>query len=921
MHTLSRQIAAILIVILGSSFLANAQEYRSGVVLFKVKPVHHQLCKVDIVQDKHVQQVLSAHKTHSLRKVFPRHQHVDDVNRWGNKLVDISTIYEVSFGPGVRVDKLMDDLNRCEIIAYADRRPVYKTAYTPNDSIHGQQYYLTRIDALNAWNISRGDSSITIGIVDTGWDTDHKDLMGNVQVNRQEPINGVDDDGDGYIDNRYGWDITMNDNDAGTTALHHGVWVTGVAAAQADNTSGIAGTGFDCRFLPVKVADDGQGLLIFPYEGIVYAADHGAQVINCSWGGFGGGPFGQDIVNYATINRNALVVGAAGNNANDKRFFPAAYENVLSVINTDQNDSLYFSSSYGNWVDIAAPGADLLTTFDQGTYSMTSGTSIAAPVVSGCAGIVGFHFPGYNAGQIGARLKATADNINASNDPSLLGKLGAGRVNLFQALNATSLKWAELCRHSITDGNDGDLNPSDSIFLTGYWCNYLDPVGSMTATITVLSTDATVLDGTSTLAAANTLDTVNNAGDPFVLKLVPGVGENIALPLEITLTDGINVWKNYLYLRVNRDYIHIHPNNITTTLTSHSRIGYRDDNRANGVGFKYKFGYSDMYEGGLMLCDTNGIVADNLTGDSGADIDFASWVRVKNTTPQVAAFEYKGIFNDFHLPSRLNVDVEHFTHAYTTPADSNYIIQVFKIHNIGSTTLEGVHAGFFMDWDIFNSAMNRAGTDVGNQLGYACNFDSTYFWYGVKLLSGGNFRHYAFDIVGGGLGGIDISDGFSSSEKHNALRISRNAAGSLIQGNDVASLVSTGPYTIAANDTVIVAFALIAGDTITDLQASAVSAQTRYNADALGVHNVSRETRIDLFPNPFSDVFTLKSSVDLNRLTVVSLTGEIVKEVDLPSNTKSFQVNVEQLAAGTYLLKVEDVHGVSMHRVIKMERP
>ncbi len=913
-------ILGLLVFLIGASNV-KAQEYWPGVAIFKVKPGEHQKCKMDVVQDAHLQQVLQSHSVTSLRKVFPRHQHVEDVNRWNKKLVDLSTIYEVKVGAGVKMDKFLDDLQRCEIIQYVDQRPVFKTAYTPNDSIVGNQYWLNRIDAFNAWNISRGDSSITIGIVDTGWDTDHKDLMGNVQVNRQEPINGVDDDGDGYIDNRYGWDITMDDNDAGSTALHHGVWVTGVAAAQADNVSGIAGAGFDCRFLPVKVSNDGQGLLIYPYEGIVYAADHGAQVINCSWGGFSGGPFGQDIVNYATVNRNALVVGAAGNNQNDKRFFPAAYDNVLSVINTDQNDSLYFSSTYGNWVDIAAPGTDLLTTFDQGTYSMTSGTSIAAPVVSGCAGIVAFHFPGYSAGQIGARLKATADNINASNDPSLLGKLGAGRVNLFQALNATSLKWAELCRHEVTDGNDDDLNPSDSIFLTGYWCNYLDPVGPMTATLTVLSTDATVIDGTSTFGAANTLDTVTNGGDPFVLRLVPGVSENTAIPLEITLTDGTNVWKNYLYLRVNRDYLHIHHNNITTTLTSHSRIGYRDHNRANGVGFKYRFGYSDMYEGGLLLCDTTGKVADNVSGDSGADVDFVSWVRVKKSPPHAASFEYKGTFTDFNMTSRLNVDVEHFTHAYSTPGDSNYIVQVFKIHNIGTSPLEGVYAGFFMDWDIYNSSMNRAGTDPANQLGYAMNFDSTYTWYGIKLLSGGNFRHYAFDIVGGGLGGIDISDGFSSAEKHNAMRASRTSAGGLIQGNDVASLVSTGPYTIAANDTLIVAFALLAGDTLTDLQTSAVNAQNKYTGDALGVADIAKAPQVKLFPNPFSNVITVAAEQELKRITLISIQGKKLKEINLSANTKSQCLELSELAAGTYILSVEFKDGVSSRQIVKMERP
>lgn len=906
--------SAILFAGLATSLFG--QEYMENRLILKVKDAYGDICAPHLIKNNLFQKELVQLNNAKVKLVFPHLKKVSE-----RPSVNLQQIYELSWVGKTDIRKLKIRLESNPIFEYVDNRYIHQLCYTPNDSLITDQYYLGKINAYNAWNVDKGDTAITIGIIDTGWDVDHKDLKNKVQVNYSDPINGIDDDGDGYTDNYLGWDLAENDNDPASFVLHHGVSVAGLAAAESDNASGIAGVGFKCRFLPIKIANDLDGGLIYAYEGIVYAAEHGCDIINCSWGSSGSGPFGQDVIDYVTSTYNCVVIGAAGNNANESRFFPAAYNNVLSVINTGPNDSLFASSSYGRWVDIAAPGAEVMTTFDGGNYFKTSGTSMAAPVAAGCAAIVKNHFPSYNFHQVMARLQATADDISASNLPALTGKLGAGRINLFQALTATGKKWVDMIDYAITDGNNNDFSVSDTIFITGTFCNLLDPASGLTATITSLSAGVTVLDGNTSLGTMNTLDTVINSADPFKLKISGSQNMNDQIVLQVTISDGFNIWKDYLYVKVKRDYINIHPNNIATTVASNSRFGYRDDNHVGGTGFSYKYTYSMLYEGGLMVADTTGRVADNIRGPSiTPENDFVSWVNVKENVPYAADFEYEGTFTDYNMTNRLNIDVIHYTHAYTTPGDSNYIIQVYKIHNIGTTPLSGVHVGLYADWDVDRYAENRIGTDALLKLGYAHHYLNKHEWCGIKLLSKGSFRNYAFDISGGGAGGIDIDDGFTTVEKYLALRSSRDSSGMAVQGNDVAHVVSTGPYNIAADDTLVVAFALLGGDTLSDLMSNAVRAQQKYDADALGVHEKHYEMQGMLFPNPAKNYVLINGLVEpVVSLSLHTVSGREIHNVKASITSKGYYIDVSNLTPGVYFIRLKSTRGARTWKFFKLE--
>src|SRR5262245_939688 len=235
----------------------------------------------------------------------------------------------------------------------AERNGVYRAAYTPNDpfATNGAQWHLNNtgqqggtpdadIDAFEAWDTTRGKDTVVIAIVDSGIDQDHPDLAGKIVGNANFTTSPT-------VDDLWG----------------HGTHVAGIAAAVTDNATGVAGVCPDCKLLNVKVLDDtANGAWDWVANGIIYAADNGAQVINLSLGGLDNSATVGAAVDYAW-GKGAVVVAAAGNNGSSVPFYPAAFEKVIAVANTDRNDLRHTSSNYGaSWVDVAAPGAAIFST-------------------------------------------------------------------------------------------------------------------------------------------------------------------------------------------------------------------------------------------------------------------------------------------------------------------------------------------------------------------------------------------------------------------------------------------------------------------------------------------------------------------------------------------------------------------------------
>lgn len=838
-----------------------------------------------------------------IEKIFPNHKPEKN-----ERFVDLSLIYQITYTGNYSVIEVANKISRNRNVQYAEPYVLPQPLYVPNDSIIGADstkfWHLTKINAFGAWDISKGDTNITIGITDMGWDNTHVDLLGNVKVNVADPINGTDDDGDGYIDNYLGWDLGNNDNDAQQETSNHGTHVSGLSAAVTDNGNGVASVGFNTKFLPIKISNS-SGILTHAYQGIVYAADHDCFIINCSWGSTVPGQFQKDVIDYATINKGCLVVAACGNNNNETLFYPAAYGGVLTVAASEQNDYKKNNSNFGYYVDISAPGEYMWSTV-MGGYGLNGGTSMAAPVVSGAAALVKAMNPTFTNQQVAAQLRATADDVYSLN-PGYLEKLGNGRLNVFRALSENSKQFVELTAHQVADGNNNIFVEDDTLNITADFFNYLSPISGLTATLSTASPYVTILDGTTNLPTFAENQNYNSNPDPFQVKVLNGVPLNESVLFKVELNNGVYYSTDYFYVILNPDYINLEENLIKTTITSKGKIGYNDVNNSIGLGFNYN-GEQLLYECGLMIGVSTNQVSDCVRGSGTQEQDFASVENVKYNPPYLSAVDLLGEMNDVSSSLPLNVSIQQKSFVYNASPNDKFVIVSYLIKNNDVVPQNNMFVGLFADWDIINYATNQSGVDVSRKMGFARSKDADSTYGAIKVLSDGIFVNYSLDNVSGGAGGVDISDGFTTAEKYTTLSSQKSSAG-MPNGQDVAHVVTSGPLSIGPGDSTFVSFAIIAGESLSDIQNSADAAQEAYD-NIIGVEEVESDYDFLIMPNPAGDWVLITTTLDLNTIAVKNYLGQTV----LISNEP--KLNTSKLTNGVYFVEVHTSKGVVVKKIV-----
>lgn len=285
-----------------------------------------------------------------------------------------------------------------------------------NDTSLTQQWGLFKINAANdtqpsAWDTTTGDPTIKIAILDTGIETSHPELSEKIIT-------------------------SANFTDSPTTSdqAGHGTHVAGIAAAASNNGNGIAGAGYNTSLLNGKVlGDNGSGYYSWLASGIIWAADQGAQVINMSLGGSSASTTLEDAINYAW-NKGSVIVAAAGNSGNSQLNYPGYYQNVIAVAATDTNDAKASFSTYGNWVDVAAPGVSIYSTYKDNSYSSLSGTSMATPFAAGTSALIWAKGTCATNTCVREQLEKTADPINGTGTYWTWG-----RINAYSAVSDITL--------------------------------------------------------------------------------------------------------------------------------------------------------------------------------------------------------------------------------------------------------------------------------------------------------------------------------------------------------------------------------------------------------------------------------------------------------------------------------------------------
>jgi len=833
-------------------------DYQQGVLYVKVKPEYtssglqkHDIAakNQDIYQALEIRNISPFVSQKQLNKAKARKARPFKYN--------IRAYHQIQYdNTSVPLEQAVNLLYQTGMFEIVEPAWTYKMAFEPNDSLLSRQYYLELVKTFEAWDITQGSEEIVIAIVDSGIDRDHPDIVDNLWYNEADTIDGLDNDDNGYIDDYRGWDFggavrsdpDDEDNDPRIIkggSHSHGTGVGGLAGATVNNEIGLAGIGYHSKLLFTKhMADDmtdAELSLLNTYSGVLYAASLGVDVINCSWGSSFRSQIAQDIMNYVVEDLDIVVVAAAGNTGQEEDdHYPSAYDNVLSVSAVDAQLRKSTFTTYGKTVDITAPGSGIAVLEYNNDFGNEQGTSFSSPIVAGAVGLVRAHRPELNAQQVSELVRVTANDTIYDINTSITfkNKLGKGILDIEEALTATPPS-IRLQKYRLLNAEGKTPGLGEDGFLVATFKNFLWPSsGGLKVKLTSKSTLFQVLKDESALGKIEMNQEVTNIADPFEIRISETVPTNVRVDLILEFFDGSFYDYQFISVLLNPTFLNIEENLISSTVAQNGRLGYQDTEQSEGLGFIFD-DQNVLFEMGLLLGTSESNISNNVrTENQEYDDDFVTIKRIRDLNPgDLSSSEIIGSFDDSNAGSSASeVEVKYRSMVWKeSPNDQYYIIE-YTIYNRSRTPLNKFHVGLFADWDISdNGQSDRALWHDELSLGYIFNIDTAdnnQIFGGIQALSGTS-QYYAIDNDEDNSGNpFGIYDGFTDEEKFQSISsgIARDSAGFSIEtGADVSHSVGSGPYSVASNDSIVVAFAIHGASTLEDLIASAKAADTMYN--------------------------------------------------------------------------------------------
>ena len=826
------------------------------------------------------------------------------IKKFNKYIPDITEIYELN----TREKKfdlhyLINKLNNKEYVEYVEEKIYPKIFYEPNDPGLEMQYYLINTYAKEGWDLYKGDTNVIIGIVDTGTEILHNDLFSNLKINYNDPIDGVDNDNDGFIDNYWGWDLANNDNspnwnDNTDYSNNHGVLVAGICCATPNNNFGIAGIGFNTKYLPIKVMDS-LGIMSMAYEGIVYASLKNSKIINCSWGSPIYTRFGKDIINFVTYGKNSLIISAAGNDGNtlNNVYYPCAYENVLCVAATNQNNTKWLKSCYGFHIDVCAPGEAIYTTYPNNSFGLSWGTSFAAPIVAGQAALIyGLHNKSLHPLQIMAIIKETAIPIDTlpENAP-FSGLLGNGLINIKNSLSSIPYKSIHLSEYNTFEN-------FDTIYLNISCINLFSPLKNLTISIND-DPDLTFISQNVTIGEVDSLSIFETSeNNCFKFLLNDSNAFDIKKDLELIFNDTNFNFKKKINLKLKNSYLNLVNNNTTLTICANGLLGYNDYLRNEGEGLKYYTNESLISSMGLIALDKNKF--------STSLFNYNHFKPKKRA--QIFSYDnYIKVFSEFTdelnpCPIGINIKLE----ASSKVNEENIIELKYTISNNSNTIIDSCFFGLFIDPDIYNPNKNFIRYDSLLKIIYAENSDFIYRF--IAIYSPNNPKNYYAIDNDGANNSICITDGVNHQELKYCMQTQRLSAG-YSQGNDVSFIVSYGPFTLNVNDSLNLKFIIFLAKNKQELSNTILNFLSQ---DTNYIYIKKSDKLIELLNNIGNEIAVINKYNQMLKLELFDLLNRKVKIENLHPGKNFIYLN--DLNHGTYLIKIYGPDKSYTFKIIKI---
>jgi subtilisin family serine protease len=857
-----------------------------------------------------------------VNKIYQRYPLKTDISKrmtGDENLAKIYTFYYDSNIDPTELSEIIFEQNK-DLLDWIEPDFVYEADYIPNDPSINSQYHINKINSYQAWDFTKGDTNVVIGICDSGSDLDHPDLAANIKYNYADPVNNIDDDNNGYIDDFMGWDFYFGDNDPNIvgTGNTHGSHVSGCASQVTDNGVHGAGIGFKIKLKISKHCDDSnpESLLYNTPDGMTYLYQNGCKVINCSFGSSSPSSFVQTIIDNAWAAGVIFVASAGNGNPGQEQIrYPGAYNHVVCVAATNSTDIKASFSHYHDTVDVSAPGESILSTVFNNGYASFNGTSMSSPITAGTVALIRSQYPSWTLQQVVDRLELGVDSIYNLN-PSYVGKLGTGRINAFKCLADKPIVSVLNYSHndSIFGNNDKVYDVNEKIPLKVTYKNIWVAGNNVSLRLSTTDPNIEIVKDSvfvGNLAAYTTYTTdFNNTFEVRAKSSCP-FDRTVIFKIKHSNTAYGNDQGVTMSVTFRQGWVTHNINNLKLSLTKDGAIGKKTQPYGSGllIGSSPQ---NNIYEGGLMIGTSNTKVSDDCrigTVGNLSDTDFTPLASYILTTPGTLSHQDgSGLFNDNGAgANKIGIEVKASSYAFSSSGDADYILLKYRIKNTSGANITNMHTGVYMFFapNGVNSG-NITKFDAVNKIGYSYNSSNPTPYLGISLLSNQNAKFR-------GMMGVEVLTGFTTEEKWNALSGGIHDTISIPGIN--CFVISAGPLSINNNDSVVVAFAVVKGNDLSSLQANSNTAKNKYNA-LIGINQISSELPVKYelyqnYPNPFNPSTKIKFSLPKDDNVVLKIYDIIGREVITLINTKmkagfyEYSFDGNNISSGVYFYKFE----------------